>query len=565
VQLLKTAEDQIDSAVIQGYVNEEKQQSEREVTFKQRELGLIVAIDEIRDKVSEPTAMLTDIVNLLANRLEADLCLLFILDCETREVQLKAATERSQKYTAFESVDMRELAEWAVGLDDITTWKGCEKPPIVSLANAPENLQLVAVPIIMGTDERLGALLLTRSSIPFGSNDVQLLKTAEDQIDSAVIQGQVYYKHQLSVRELETIYHIDRIRDQGLPLGKMLNAVLEKLCAAIETEKGFFMRYDRTEKRLEMQSATHQDLFQKSSCYEAIEQVAGESLQGAQLVYRNNLREGLGSVMCLPLILNEHIIGVLGVIGCCETRGFRVADRRLLHAVGSQIDTAIYEGIEKHHLRAVLRRSVGPQVMEQLLANPNVDILKGERKVLTVLYADLRGSTVLAEQTRAELLVGFINDYLSQMTNVILEHEGTLDKFIGDEVMALFGAPIPQEDHALRAVRAGLAMQTVYQAIVKSWQEREVDVPAMGVGIATGRMTVGEMGGSQRADYTVIGRAANLGSRICGVAEEGEVLISQNTHDLVKEAIEAIPRPGQHFKGVARDVTVYRVMRVLAH
>ena len=340
------------------------------------------------------------------------------------------------------------------------------------------------------------------------------------------------------------------------------NSTLEILCTAIETEKGFFMRYDQNAKRLNMQAATHQDLFSEPSCYRVLEQVANESLQKAKLVCHSNLRDDWGSVMCLPLILKEYIIGVLGVVDC-HGNDFTAADRRILRAVGSQIDTAIYEGLEKYHLRVVLRRSVGPQVMERLLADPNVDILKGESKILTVLYADLRGSTDLAERTEAELVVGFINDYLSRMTDVILEHEGTLDKFVGDGVVALFGAPIPQEDHALRAVKTGLAMQTAYQMVRKSWQERGMGAPPMGVGIATGRMTVGEMGGSQRADYTVIGRAANLGSRICGAAKGGQVLISQNTFDLVSKAIEAVPLPGQHYKGVAYDVTVYHVTRIL--
>ena len=533
------------------------------LALKQKELDLITAIDEIRDTMPEPATMLAAIVNLLADRLEADLCLLFLLDHETEEVQLKAANERSQEFGPLQYVATQELAEWATGLDRITTWAGREGLPVGSPANVPENLQLAAVPIVMGTDERLGALLLARPQVPFGPDDVQLLKTAEDQIDSAVIQGQVYDKQQLSAKELDTIYQIDRIRDRGLPLDEMLSAVLKKLCAATETERGFFMHYDQTEKRLEMQATTHHDFFQRPQCYRIVEQVAAESLRRARLVCRNDLGDELESVMCLPLILNEHIIGALGVVNCYGRRSFTAADRRLLRAVGSQIDTAIYEGIEKHQLRVVLRRSVGPQVMEQLLANSDVDILRGERKVLTVLYADLRGSTDLSERTQAELLVGFINDYLSRMTDVILEHEGTLDKFVGDEVMALFGAPIPQEDHALRAVRVGLVMQAAYQTVMKGWQERGVDVPPMGIGIATGRMTVGEMGGSQRADYTVIGRAANLGSRICGMAKGDQVLISQNTYDLVREAIEAIPHPGQKFKGVAQNVTVYEVTRIL--
>jgi len=561
VQLLKTAEDQIDSAVIQGYVHHKHQQSIQEASLKQKELDLIMAIDEIRDTVSEPAAMLTSIANLLTDRLEADLCLMFLLDRETGEAELKAVSDRSQRLGPLQQAITRELAEQAIGLDQVTIWKGHKK--LDPLVDVPENLQLAAVPILMGTEERLGALLLARSQVPFGPNDVQLLKTAEDQIDSAVIQGYLHDKHQLAVKEVETIYQIDRIRDQGLPLDEMLNKVIQTLIAKINAEMGFIMLYDRTGKQLEMRATTHQDLFQTWRYYEIIEQVVNESLQQAKLLCRNNLGDAVHSVMCLPLILNEQIIGVLGVVNRYGPHGFTAADCRLLNAIGSQIDTAIYERREIRLLRQVLGRSVDPRVMERLLASPDVDILKPERLELTVLYADIRGSTLLAEQTDPELLAEFIKDYLTQMTDIILSHEGTVDKFVGDEVMALFGAPIPQADHALRAVRVGLAMQAVHQTIMKRWKEREVQAPPIGIGIATGKMIVGEMGGSQRADYTVIGRDANLGSRICSMAKGGQVLISEATYDLVKEAVEAIPLPGQQFRGVARDVTVYHITRVL--
>ena len=227
------------------------------------------------------------------------------------------------------------------------------------------------------------------------------------------------------------------------------------------------------------------------------------------------------------------------------------------------MDTAIFEGLERGRLRRVLGRSLGSHVMERLLANPNVDILKGERLVLSVLYSDLRGSTSLAEHLNPDVLVEFMNDYLARMANVVLDKGGTLDKFVGDEVMALFGAPFAQPDHALRSVQTGLAMQQAFAELAKQWVARGVQAAGLGVGIATGELIAGEFGCEQRTDYSVIGRAANLGARICAGAHAGQVLISQATYDLVKDWAQVEPVPGQHFKGIDHDVTVYEVMRLL--
>jgi adenylate cyclase len=340
----------------------------------------------------------------------------------------------------------------------------------------------------------------------------------------------------------------------------MLNAVLQELCTVIRAEVGFVMLYNRTGEQLELRGVTRDDLFRVSIHYAAVERAANEALQRATLIYYNDLGEVLRSLMCIPLILQDEIIGVLGVVNGYRPRGFSADHRRLLTAIASQMDTAIFESLERRRLRQVLGRSVDPRVMERLLKNPDVGFLKGERSVLTVLYADMRGSTNLAERTDPELLVGFINDYLGRMTDIILSHEGTLDKFVGDEVMALFGAPFPQPDHALRAVRVGLEMQQAHQEVMETWRERGIDPAPIGVGIATGELTVGEMGSSQRTDYTVIGRAANLGARICGVAGPGQVLVSQATHDLIQAAVEAVPITGLQLKGVNKDVTAYHVL-----
>jgi adenylate cyclase len=530
-----------------------------------KELDLALAIDRICDTVPEPMAMLASIVNLLADELEADFCLLSLLDQETGEVELKALNNRRQKLSTGQALSRaRELAEQAVQLDSVTIWEGRQVLPPELHAALPPHIQFAAVPIILGKHRRLGALLLGRSVRPFSPDDVNWLKIAEAYIDSAVIQGYAYYELQQRTKELETIYRVDHIRDMGLPFDDMLNTVLQTICATIEAEMGFVMLYDQSGQHIEMRAATHEDLFHLSRYYELINQVAHESLRQGELVCYNALGEALQAIMCLPLILNHKIIGVLGVAHSEEERGFRADDRRLLSAIGSQIDTAIFESLEIRRLRQVLGRSVDPNIMERLLAASDRDFLAGERLVASVLYADVRGSTQLAEQVEPEQLVEFINAYLGKMTEVILAHEGTLDKFVGDEVMALFGAPFPQEDHALRAVRTGLAMQAAHQRLVDTWKGLGgKPVPPIGIGVATGEMIVGEMGSPQRTDYTAIGRAVNLGARICSAAKAGDVLISQATYDLAKAALEASPVSGLHFKGVAGEVTVYRVERVL--
>jgi len=532
----------------------------------QRQLDLTMKIDHVRDTVPEPSAMLAAIANVLTDEFHVDLCLLCLRDRETGELELKAFTNRSdrlgQLYGPLDPVFTRQLAERAVMADDVVIWEADDLLSETNQAGLPEELQVVAVPIIIGSEERLGSLLLARLQTPFSSNEVELLRTAECQIDSAVIQGYNYYDLQQRNKELETLYRVDRIRDEHLPFDEMLNAVLQELRAAIQAEMGFIMLYQHIEQRLELRASTHDDIFRVSPQYEVIDRVANEALQQASLVCHNHLGDVLRSVLCIPLILRNEIIGVIGVVNRYGPRGFKAEDRRLLRAIGSQMDTAIFESLERRRLRQVLGRSVDPHVMERLLANPDVDFLKGERLELSVLYADIRGSTNLAERTHPELLVGFINDYLGRMTEVILSNEGTLDKFVGDEVMALFGAPFAQPDHALRAVRVGLEMQTAHQAVMDTWCARGIQPAPIGIGIASGEMTVGEMGCPQRTDYTVIGRAANLGARICNVAQGGQVLVCQATYDLIKNRAEATPIPGLQLKGVGHDVTAYHVTRI---
>ena len=414
------------------------------------------------------------------------------------------------------------------------------------------------MPLVSGGEDRVGTLLLARTDRPFDASEVDLLDFAETQLDSALVQAQRLHELDLRSRELETIYRVDRIRDTPRGFDEMLDRVLHELRRVIHSDVAFILLYDPAGKQLELRATSPDDLTSHWSGAGEIEAAANEAVHAGELILRESPEQGIGSIMCVPLILREEILGVFGMVHSGSGR-FKEGEQRLLRAIASQMDTAIFETLEQGRLRKVLGRTVDPHVLERLLEHSVEGILEGERQVMTVLYADLRGSTHLAETADPRQLVEFINDYLGEMAEIIVKHEGTLDKLMGDEVMALFGAPLPMDDHALRAVRVGLEMQEVHRTIMDRWSERGLAAPPLGVGIASGEMIVGEMGSGRHSDYTVLGAPANLGARICGVAKEGQVLVSAETYAQVKDQVEANPIPGIHFKGIAGEVTVYEV------
>lgn len=533
----------------------------KQLAFNEKALDVVLAIDRIRDVSPGPAAIFSGLAHVMCDHFQVDVCLLYVADRETGAFDLKVVQERDRTWrdTAAALSETRIRAAMREG--EISLWEAADVLPTDMASKLPSTFRMAALPVFM--DERpLGLILMARSAPVFDDLEVQLMRIAESQVDSAIIQA--YTHHDLAQRnkELETIYNFDRIRDRYLPFDEMLDVVLQELCRVVDAEMGFVMLYDQQGRQLEMRAVTHDDLLHKVVYYETMTQVAQTAIQRTQLVCEEQETPQC-TIMAIPLILRNEIIGVFGAVNRDPQHRFTGDHRRLLKAIVSQMDTAIFESLEQRRLRRVLGRSVDPHVLDRLLAQPNVEILKGERVTLTVLYGDLRGSTELAQQLKPEMLVEFVNDYLGRMAQVLYAYEGTLDKFIGDEVMALFGAPLPQPDHALRAVRVGLAMQNAHQRLMADWTARGVVPAALGIGIATGEVTVGEFGCEQRTDYTIIGHTANLGARICGVAKAGEVLVSQETYDLIKDSVEAAPVAGVHLKGIEAAVTVYAVSRVL--
>jgi len=519
---------------------------------REKELEIILAIDRIRDSTTDMQELLSSVIQVVTSHLDADLCLMSLVREESGELELKTVDDRRGIFGHLSRNALQKAAEQGAVVERISVLDDT-----FGLHQQGVN-HILAAPLVIG-GERLGSLLFLNRQRNFDQDDIDLLEAAVSQTDSAVVHVRTYRQSQQRNKELETIYRIDRIRDSGLEFQPMLSAILNELCQVIAAEMGFIMLFDETGQQLELKASTESDIFAIADHYRLVQETADEALRKARLINRRDLDSRVRSVICIPLILREKIIGIFGAVNGPKLSAFDKEDERLLTAIASQMDTAIFESLEKRKLRAAFGRSVGPKIMEAILASGR-DFLKGERSQVTVLFSDMRGFTSVAERTGAESLVTVLNEHFEAMTSIIMQHEGTLDKFMGDEVMALFGAPLPLEDHALRAVRTALEMQRAHQELMARWEAAGQEAVPIGIGINSGDMIVGQIGSSKFTDYTVIGDNVNLGSRLCGVAKGHQILISEATYQLVRHAVQVNQLAPIQVKGKVQPVQRYEVI-----
>jgi class 3 adenylate cyclase/CHASE3 domain sensor protein len=209
-----------------------------------------------------------------------------------------------------------------------------------------------------------------------------------------------------------------------------------------------------------------------------------------------------------------------------------------------------------------LKRYLSPGLAESILSGERDIQLGSSRKFLTIFFSDVRGFTAAAEGMEPEELVDKLNDYLSEMTDIVFKHGGTLDKYIGDSLMVFFGDPVPQVDHAERAVKMAFEMRDRITELEERWLRKYHEVFKIGIGIATGWVTVGDIGSAARSDYTVLGNEVNLASRLADRAEGGQILVTERTMMVVDDFVDGAIIDEISLKGINRPIRIYELRSI---
>lgn len=276
--------------------------------------------------------------------------------------------------------------------------------------------------------------------------------------------------------------------------------------------------------------------------------------------------QGIRSAMAVPLLTKGEMKGVLFIDSRERANAFSEKDLKILSGIASQAAIALEnaELAQKIEVEAVTRaelsRFLSPQVAKAVV-DGKVELLRqGRLAEVSVLFADIRGFTSMAENEEPQETVDMLNAFFTAMANVVFRHEGNLDKFIGDCVMAVWGPPSPHEDDPGRALRAALEMQREVDSLNQLRVESGKKPLLVGIGVNTGQAVVGYMGSQERHEFTAIGDSVNTASRLCSAAKGGEVIASESTVRKAGGGFMVEPMPLLQVKGKEKGVATFRVV-----
>ncbi len=357
----------------------------------------------------------------------------------------------------------------------------------------------------------------------------------------------------------------------------LLHRILDELFKLLPADRGVILLMDQSDHQLKPRATKHRvgsedDIILSNT---VISEVFGSgaavltsdaTLDSRFSAAKSVMAMGMRSTMCVPMIYRQQIFGIIHLDSLFARGVFSNKDLLILTGLAAQAGRAIdnsYKAkeIERSALaRRDFERLLPPEIVEQVISGKVQLQRGGELRETTVLFSDIRGFTQWSEKHQPAHIVSILNDYFELMVDAIHRHHGTLDKFMGDGIMALFGAPIAHDNDPLNAVLCSLDMLNGLATLNEKLANLGQEEVAIGIGINNGPIIAGYMGSSKSMEYTAIGDHVNLAARLCGAAVPGQILLSDRTYDAVKEYVNAKPLAPIRVKGKSEPISIFQLI-----
>ena len=369
---------------------------------------------------------------------------------------------------------------------------------------------------------------------------------------------------------------VSRLIASNADLSTRLAAALDTAMDVLAADRGFIVLRDDKDGALRVHMAREmgKDLHEGSPSMTLAQRAAdsgepvllrpGDTPESSDSI----IAQAINSVMCVPLIVEGRILGAVYVDTRRRDHTFGEEDLELFASLAAQSALAIenvrlYDRmLAAERRRANLSRFLSPAIVEAVLREQTSIALGGSKQQVTTLFGDIRGFTRIAERMAPPELVELLNGHFTAMVEVIFQAQGTLDKFVGDEIMAVFGAPLTRPDDPERAIRCALAMLDANRILNDERARTGRARFDMGIGIATGEAVAGRIGSPQRMEFTVVGDRVNIAHRLCAMAGPRQVLICETTYEKVQFLVEAKPIGTVTVKGREKPLHAFEVSRM---
>lgn len=361
-----------------------------------------------------------------------------------------------------------------------------------------------------------------------------------------------------------------------LDLEKLLPQILDKAFELVGADRGTILlkggndemvpRYVKTrngkeDNNIVMSRAVMSEVVKNKAAVLSSDATMDSRFSGAHSI----IMQGIRSTMTVPLLHADEILGLMHLDSQIATNAFTEKDLQICTGMAAQAAIAIQNArlatrIEKEaQTRAQYSRLISPAVVEQLVKGELTLERGGRLNEITMLFSDIRGFTAMSDGVPPEDVVNILNEYFEIMVDVLFQHSGTLDKFVGDEIIGLFGAPIPIDDAPFKAITCALDMMNALEEFNRTRAAENLEPIRIGIGINTGEVITGAIGSNKALQYTAIGDAMNVASRLVNLAKPGQIIISQETYRKVADRVKVSGMPPVEIKGKAEMQQLYHL------